>query len=397
MSSERQLFLQHIAQTSDIPLMLEIEKADGIYLYDKSGKKYIDLISGISVSNLGHNNKKIINAIKDQVDKHMHLMVYGEYVQSVQVQLAAKLTGILPEKLNSVYFVNSGTEANEGAVKLAKRVTGKSKIITFENAYHGSSQGSLSLMGNEEFKNAFRPLIPGIKICEYNHLSSVNEIDSETAAVIIEPIQGEAGIRVPSVEFLTSLRKKCNDTGTLLIFDEIQTGFGRTGKMFGFQHFNVIPDIITFAKGLGGGMPLGAFVSDKNIMNQLTYNPVLGHITTFGGHPVSCAASLESLNILLEENFIHDIEKKEMLFRSLLQHNKIKEIRGKGLFLALQLNSFDQVLNVIKKAMLNGLIIDWFLFCNNAIRIAPPLIISENEIEEACKILIEAVDQSYQL
>jgi len=393
MISERQLFIEKLAQTSDIPLMLEIESANGIFLFDKQGKKYIDLISGISVSSLGHNNKRVVSAIKKQLDKHMHLMVYGEFVQSVQVRLADKLTSLLPDRMQSVYYVNSGTEANEGAMKLAKRYTGREKVITFNNAYHGSTHGSLSLMGNEFFKTAFRPLLPGIEICDFNDPETLKNIDCNTAAVFIEPIQGEAGIRIPSIDFIHQLRQKCDREGALLVFDEIQTGFGRTGKMFGFEHFGVVPDIMTFAKAFGGGMPLGAFVSSKKIMDCLSVNPVLGHITTFGGHPVSCSAALEAINIITENNIIENVNEKSKLFKEQLVHPKIKETRGTGLFMAIQLNSFEEVRKVIVYALEHGLITDWFLFCDNALRLAPPLIINENEIKMACGTILEALDQ----
>ncbi len=393
MISERQLFLKHLAQTSEIPLMLEIDSANGIFIYDKSGKKYIDLISGIAVSSLGHNNKRIIESIKLQLDKHMHTMVYGEFIQSIQVQLATALCELLPTKLNSVYLVNSGTEANEGAVKLAKRYTSRPHVVSFKNAYHGSTHGSLSLMGDETFKNSFRPLLPGVQFCNFNDESSLGIIDGNTAAVIVEPIQAEAGIIVPTGNFLTKLRDKCNQTGSLLIFDEIQTGFGRTGKLFGFEHFNVVPDIVTFAKAFGGGMPLGAFVSSKEIMHSLTHQPVLGHITTFGGHPVSCAAAFESLKIITEDDLSGHAKKCEEIFRNILVHPRIKELRGRGLFLAMQLESFDEVRKVILSSLEQGVIADWFLFCRNAIRIAPPLLISEDEIIRSSEILKKALNK----
>ena len=393
MLTNRQLFLNHLAQTSDIPLLLDIDKAEGINIFDKSGKKYIDLISGISVSNLGHNNRKIIDAIKMQLDKHLHLMVYGEYIQETQIQLAKKLTSLLPCPLESVYYVNSGTEANEGALKLAKRFTGKHKIVSFNNAYHGSTHGSLSVMGNEMYKNPFRPLLPGINILQYNDSKALNLIDKETAAVIIEPIQAESGVNVPSKKFINDLKVKCNKTGALLIMDEIQTGFGRTGKMFGFEHFGIIPDILTVAKAFGGGMPLGAFISSKEIMHCLADNPALGHITTFGGHPVCCAAGLESLNILTQDDIINTVNSKANLIIKKLNSKNIKGIRNKGLLMAVQLDNFDQVQSVIKDCLQDGIIIDWFLFCNSAIRIAPPLIITENEINEACKIINRNIDK----
>jgi putrescine aminotransferase len=392
MVSQRQLFLDHVAQTSDMPLMLEIEKAEGIYLLAKDGKKYIDLISGIGVSNIGHRHSEVIEAIKKQIDKYMHLMVYGEFIQSPQVELAKELTKILPPKLNNVYFVNSGSEAIEGAMKLAKRFNGRKEIISFNNAYHGSTQGALSIGGNENLKQAYRPLLPGIRNIKFNSIDDLNKISTNTSAVFIETIQGEAGIRIPDKEFLKALEKKCKETGTLLVADEIQCGFGRTGKFWAFENFDITPDILVCAKGMGGGMPIGAFISSKEIMSVLTNNPVLGHITTFGGHPVSCAASLATLKIINQKNILNEVVEKEQLFKKLLKHRKIKGIRSKGLFMALQLSDFQEVKSVIDKALDKGLLIDWFLFCNDSIRIAPPLIITEEEINEACDIILESLN-----
>jgi len=390
--NERQLFFQHIGQTSHSPMALEIEKAEGIYLYDTTGKSYIDLISGVSVSNIGHRNPKVVEAIKQQLDKYMHLMVYGEYIQSPQVQLAKLLTEQLPENLNSVYLVNSGSEANEGALKLAKRYTRRTEIVSFNKAYHGSTHGALSVMGEENFKNSFRPLLPDVRFLNFNSEPDLEQITSKTACVIIEPIQAEAGIIMPENNFLRKLRNKCNETGALLIFDEIQVGFGRTGSLFCFQQYDVVPDIITFAKGLGGGMPIGAFVSDKKIMDSFKSNPILGHITTFGGHPVSAAAALASLEFILENNIVADVNRKGELFRNkLLKHRKVINIRGAGLFLAVELSNFDQVLSVLNKSIELGLVFDWFIFCDNHFRIAPPLTITDHEIELACNILLKAL------
>ena len=391
MITQRQLFFNHVAQTSEMPMGLEIEKAEGIYLTDIYGKQYMDLISGISVSNVGHRHPKVISAIKNQVDKYMHLMVYGEYVQSPQVQLATLLTSLLPKNLNSAYFVNSGSEAIEGAMKLAKRHTGRTEIVYFNNAYHGSSQGSLSIMGNEEFKNAFRPLLPDTKQIRFNNSADLGEISERTACVVVETIQGEAGAIVPKDDFLKQLSKRCKETGTLLIADEIQSGFGRTGKLFAFEHYGFFPDIICMAKGMGGGMPIGAFVSSNEIMKSLTNNPILGHITTFGGHPVCCAASLAVLSVLLEENLMADVEAKEALFRKLLIHPKIKSINGKGLLLSLELESFEINKAIIDKCIENGVIVDWFLFNSNSMRIAPPLTITEEEIGFACNIILKSI------
>ncbi len=387
----RTLFLNHLAQTSDAPISLEIEKAEGTCLYDTNGNKYIDLISGISVSNTGHRHPEVIAAINKQLDKYLHVMVYGEYILSPQVMLAKFITELLPEKLNSVYFVNSGSEAVEGAVKLAKRFTGKTEIIAFKNAYHGSTQGALSLMGNEEMKNAFRPLLPDIRFSRFNNIEDIESISEKTACVIVEPIQGEAGVRIADKKFLSLLRKKCDAHKCLLIFDEIQTGGGRTGSMFYFEQSGIIPDILLLAKGIGGGMPLGAFIADKKILNTLSHNPVLGHITTFGGHPVSCAAALANLKVIKEEKLFNKALEKEKIFRSLLHSSKIKEIRSKGLLMAVQLDSFRQVSDVITFCKNQGVITDWFLFCDAALRIAPPLIISEDEIAFSCDVINKGI------
>ena len=392
MLSPRQLFLLNTAQTSTSPRLLEIERAEGMYLYDYDGKSYMDLVSGFAVSNTGHRNAKVVQAIKDQADKYLHLTVYGEFIQSPQVKFASKLSSILPDSLNSVYFVNSGAEATEGAMKLAKRFTGRSEIIACKNSYHGSTQGALSVMGNEHYKQAYRPLLPGIRFIEFNNYFDLDFISTDTAAVIVETIQGEAGVRVPDMNYMQRLRKRCNETGTLLILDEIQTGFGRTGTLFAFEHFNIHPDILLLAKGMGGGMPIGAFISSHEIMSVLKENPILGHITTFGGHPVSCAAGLANLEVIIEEELVKDVSLKESLFRKHLQHPEIKEVRGMGLMLCIQLGSFEQVENVSRRCVENGIIIDWFLHCDTAMRIAPPLIITDNEIQKACATIIEALE-----
>ena len=392
MLTNRQLFLNYQAQTSDEPLMLEIEKAEGIYMYAPDGKSYIDLISGVSVSNIGHRHPAVVEAIKKQVDKYMHLMVYGEYIQAPQVKLSEKIVNLLPSSLNSCYFVNSGSEANEGALKLAKRYTGRSKMVAFNKAYHGSTQGVLSVMGEESFKNSFRPLLPGVSFIDFNEEAQLQEINEETAAVIVEPIQGEAGVVLPKNDFLKKLRKRCDDTGALLIFDEIQTGFGRTGKMFAFEHYDAVPDIITFAKGLGGGMPIGAFVANKEIMQSFTSNPVLGHITTFGGHPVSCAAAYASLSVLTNENIVSEVFEKGKMFREELNHPSFKSIHGEGLFLSVAVESYDYLRKLLQESINRGLVFDWFIFDDNHFRIAPPLIISKSEIKKACNILKAAAD-----
>jgi len=374
--------------------MLEIVKAHGIYMYDKENKPYIDLISGVSVSNIGHTHPKVVEAIKGQSEKYMHLMVYGEYIQAPQVEYAQKITSQLPENLDSVYFVNSGSEAIEGALKLAKRYTGRTEIIACKNAYHGSTHGSLSVMGNESFKNSFRPLLPDIKFLKFNNEEDLDLISEKTACVLIEPVQGEAGIQLPVNNYLQKLRKKCNETGTLLIFDEIQTGFGRLGKLFAFMEFDVIPDIMAIAKGMGGGMPIGAFISSKKIMSSFKNNPILGHITTFGGHPVSCAAASANLDVLINEKLIGQVKAKGELFKKYLNHPQIKEIRGIGLFMAIELENFEQIQKVIKSAIKKGLVTDWFLFHDSAFRIAPPLIITEQQIKDACHILNESINES---
>ncbi|UZR93437.1 aspartate aminotransferase family protein [Chondrinema litorale] len=389
MFTERQLFLNHIAQTSDFPLMVEIEKAKGIYMYDKYGKKYMDLISGIGVSNLGHLHPAVVKAVKKQVDKYMHLMVYGEFVETPQVKLAKLLSDLLPQSLNSVYLVNSGTEAVEGALKLAKRFTGRTEIISAFDAYHGATQGSLSICGNEPFKNAFRPLLPDVKHIQFNKAEDLELITEKTAAVIVETIQGEAGIRVPDKDYMKQLRQQCTDKGCLLIFDEIQAGIGRTGNLWGFEHFGVVPDILLLAKGLGGGMPIGAFISDVEIMKVFKNNPILGHITTFGGHPVSAAAAYASLKTVSKSKIYQEAKQKGKLFKKLLKHDKIKEVRGKGLMLAAEFDSFDTLKPIIDKALQNGILTDWFLFCDNSMRIAPPLIIKEKHIRKACGVILD--------
>jgi acetylornithine/N-succinyldiaminopimelate aminotransferase len=392
MQTQRQLFLKHNAQTSETPLLLEFVKAKGIYMYDQAGKKYMDLIAGIGVSNVGHCHPTVVEAVKKQAETYMHLMVYGEFVQSPQVDFAKALASVLPENLNCTYFVNSGAEAVEGAMKLAKRYTNRTELIACKNSYHGSTQGALSLMGNEEFKQAYRPLLPDTKFIEFNHLPDLEKITSKTAAVFIETMQGEAGIRIPDANYIKALREKCTATGTLLVFDEIQCGFGRTGKMFGFEHFDVTPDVLLLAKGIGGGMPIGAFISSSQIMSVFTNNPILGHITTFGGHPVSCAAGLATLETILTEDLITGVEQKGELFKSLLKHPSIVGIRGKGLMLAVEFDSYEINKKIIDGCIEDGIITDWFLHCSNSMRIAPPLIITKDEIEAACTIILKNIN-----
>ncbi len=392
MLTHRQLFLEHLAQTSDFPLALEIEKAEGVFLFDQNGKKYIDLISGIGVSGLGHRQPRVIKAIQNQLEKYTHLMVYGEFIQSPQVLLAKALADTLPDQLQVCYFVNSGSEAVEGAIKLAKRFTGKSEIISCYQSYHGSTHGSLSLGSEEDFKRPFRPLLPGINHIHFGNLNDLETINHRTAAVIVEVVQGEAGIRTANKNYFEKLKARCNEQGALLIFDEIQTGFGRTGKFWAFEHYQVSPDILLCAKGMGGGMPLGAFISSFEIMKVLRSNPILGHITTFGGHPVSAAASLETLKIIREERLFEKAEPKAKLFINLLKHPKIKNIRNLGLMMAVEFESFDILKPIIDKALTLGVLTDWFLHCNNSMRIAPPLIISNDEIHRACDIILKSID-----
>ena len=375
-------------------MMLEIQSASGIYMYEPGGKEFIDLISGVSVSYLGHSHPEIIQAVKDQADKYLHLMVYGEFIQSPQVEYAELLCKNLPENLDCVYFVNSGAEAIEGAMKLAKRFTGRSGIIAFNNAYHGSTQGALSLMGGEYYKANYRPLLPGIRFLNFNNVDELDHITGEIACVVVEPLQAEAGVILPLDPFLRKLREKCSQTGTLLVFDEIQTGFGRLGDLFACHHYNVTPDILVLAKGLGGGMPLGAFISNRKIMSVLTNNPVLGHITTFGGHPLCCSAGMAAFKVLLRDELSGMVKEKENLFRKYLKHPSIIEIRGEGLLLAVELGSSELMHRVINKAMDNGIITDWFVFCETAIRISPALTISEDEIKKACDQILVSIDQA---
>ena len=389
----RNLFLNHVAQTSNAPLMLEIDRADGCWLYDVDGKKYLDLISGIAVSNIGHNNKKVKEAITTQLDKYMHVMVYGEFVESPQVKYAKWLSDHLPENLNSIYFTNSGSEAVEGAIKLAKRSTGRTEVISFKNSYHGSTMGALSAGNTEERKNAFRPLIPDNRIVTYNKFEDIKFITEKTACVLIEPIQAEAGVILPEGNYLSAIRKKCSEVGALLMFDECQTGFGRTGNLFAFQKFNIIPDVLILGKAVGGGMPLGAFISSREIMQVFTENPFLGHITTFGGHPVCCAAGLAAAHELMNFNLIDQVEKKAQLFKEKLIHPKIKSIRNCGLLFAIQFDSSDYNLQLNKKLIEKRLLVDWFLFASDCLRIAPPLIISEEEISDACEIIVGALNE----
>ena len=390
--NKRELFLRHVAQTSPAPLGLEIVKATGSTLRDVTGKKYLDLIAGISVCNVGHRHPKVIKAIKKQLNDYMHLLVYGEMIETPQVQYAKWLTDHLPTSLNSVYFTNSGAEATEGAMKLAKRFTNRTQIIAFNKSYHGSTQGALSIMGDEYWRNAFRPLLPDILHLEYDSFESLAEITTQTACVIAETIQAERGVFAPSAQWMTALQKKCRETGALLILDEIQTGFGRTGTLWGFSPFNIVPDVVLLGKALGGGMPLGAFVADQKIMQVFTENPVLGHITTFGGHPVCCAAGLAAFKVLLKEDILPQVAAKTALFQELLVHPLIKAVRANGLLIAVEFEQFDINKKVIDNCLQQGLLTDWFLFAPGCMRIAPPLTITEKEIKKATKTILRVLD-----
>ena len=387
--TNRQIFLNHIGQTSPDPLALEIVKAVGSRLYDVNGKEYIDLIGGISVCNIGHGNKKVIEAIQKQAEDFMHVMVNGELVLSPQTAYAKRLTDHLPASLNSVFFTASGTEATEGAMKLAKRFTGRTQIAAFKNSYHGSTQGALSIMGDEYWRNAFRPLLPGILHLNFNSFDDLELITIQTACVIAETIQAEAGVKAPDKKWIAALRKKCTDTGTLLVLDEIQCGFGRNGTLWAFEQFGIIPDVLLLGKALGGGMPLGAFIADKKIMDSLTKNPVLGHINTFGGHPVSCAAGNAAMEFLCEENIIEKVFEKEKLFIDNLRHPNLKTIRSHGLMIALEFDNFEENKKLIDRLIDKGVFTDWFLFAPQCLRIVPPLTISKDEIEQACEAIVE--------
>ena len=393
--TERELFFRYLGLPSHQPLGLEIDHAEGIYIYDVSGKKYLDLVSGISVSNLGHRHPAIIHAIEDQLKKYLHLNVYGEFIQSPQVKLAQKLVSVLPHNLDSVFLVNSGSEAIEGAMKLAKRYTGRTEVVAFHNAYHGSTQGALSIVGNEILKNAFRPLIPDIRFLEFNNFGDLENISKKTACVIAETIQAEAGIILPEQGFLESLHAKCKEAGALLIIDDVQMGFGRTGRLFSFEHFDFVPDILVLAKAMGGGMPAGAFIASKEIMDTLASHPELGHITTFGGHPVCCAAALASLEILLSGDLIPQVEKKgAILEKQISSHPMIKNIRRKGLIFGIEINDRGKRNKLTEIMLRNGIIIDWFLFHPCTFRIAPPLTITEEECRSAGDLVIKSLNET---
>ncbi|MBO7561394.1 MAG: aspartate aminotransferase family protein [Bacteroidales bacterium] len=389
----RDLFFRHVGQTSSSPLGLSIVKAEGVFFYSES-RRYLDFISGVCVSNVGHARREVVEAVKQQMENYAHLMVYGEMIESPQVLHARLLTSILPSSLDCVYYVNSGSEANEAAVKLAKRITGRRKIVSCRNAYHGSTQGNLSLMSSEEFKGAFRPLMPMVEHIVFNDVDSLSVIDEHTAAVIIEPVQGEGGVQIPKDGFLASLRKKCDSVGALLIFDEVQTGFGRTGKMFAFEKYGVVPDILTLAKALGGGMPLGAMVTSSERMKCWQTDPPLGHITTFGGHPVCCAAALASLKLLLEKDWVGEVERKsKKIYDALISHPAVKEIRAAGLLIAVDLGDAEKAKKVLYLLLDEGVLTDWFLFQPTSFRIAPPLCITDQEIDLGIEAVRRALDK----
>ena len=392
MVSNRQLFLRHVAQTSESSLQFEIERAEGISFFDTRGKAYIDLVSGVSVSALGHGHPVVVKAVQDQAERYMHTMVYGEFVQSPQVEYASWLAERLPASLDNVYFVNSGSEAIDGAMKLAKRVTGKGEFFAFEKAYHGGTQGAMSILGDKQGKSGYLPLLPGIKHIRFNEEADLGFLHKGVAGVIVEPIQAEAGIIEPVGDFLKQLRIKCDEVGALLILDEVQTGMGRTGKLMAFEYYDIVPDIICLAKSFGGGMPLGAFIASRELMSKLTFDPPLGHITTFGGHPVSCAAGLAAQKVVEEEGLMAHAMKMEQRYRDALKHSMITGIRGRGLFLAVVLDREVQVNRFISRAFENGLIIDQFLFSDNAFRIAPPLIISDQEVDETVQRILATLN-----
>ena len=393
----RKAFLRHVGQTSPAPMMIEVARAEGVFFYTPEGKRYYDLVSGVSVSNVGHANPSVIRAVQEQAGRYMHIMVYGEMVERPQTEYAERIASLLPDPLDSVYFVNSGAEAVEGALKLAKRATHRTEIISMRRAYHGSTHGAMALMGTpegEEWKNAFRPLMPDVKSIEFNSFDDLRQITERTACVIAEPVQGEGGVRIPADGYLQALRKRCDETGTMLIFDEIQTAMGRTGELFAMQKYGVVPDIVCLAKAFGGGMPLGAFVAAHDIMNLLTENPVLGHITTFGGHPVCCAAGLAALEYILDNRLAEKAEQKGVLYEELLKgHPQVTEIRRSGLLLAVELGSSEKMYKMMKMFADEGIMSDWFLFCDTAFRISPPLVITDEEIRDSARIITGCLDR----
>ena len=393
MDSADDIFKDHLAQTTPFPFGIKVDYAKGSYIYDKQGKSYLDLISGIAVSSLGHGQPRIKAAINKQVEKHLHVMVYGEFEQDAQNDLASELLKTLPKELNSFYFVNSGTEANEAALKLAKRATGKVEFIAFTGAYHGSTHGSMSVSSNELKKNSFRPLLPGVRFIDLNQINQLDHITDQTAAVILETIQGDAGVRIPTKEYLQALSKRCKEVGALLILDEIQCGMGRTGKYWAFEHFDIIPDMITSGKALGAGLPIGCLIANRELMNGFSFNPMLGHITTFGGHPLPCASAAEGLRIIRDEKILAGIQQKAAHFKQLLKHKKIVEVRQIGLMMAIELENEEMVKHLVLKGLKEGILLFWFLSTPNAFRLAPPLTISEKEINEGCAIIIQLLNE----
>jgi len=394
MEFSEEIFLHHLAPTNPFPFRIPVEKAEGIYLYSPDGKRYADLISGIGVTNIGHRHPRVVEAIKKQLDKHLHVMVYGEYIQSSSNMLAKKLSSLLPASLDCCYLVNSGTEANEGALKLAKRVTGRTELVSFKKSYHGSTHGSMSVSGNEIKKTAFRPLLPDVRFIEFNNINDLNQVTTSTAGVIMETIQGDAGVRIPSKEFMKKLRSRCTETGAMLILDEIQCGMGRAGSLFAFEQFDIVPDILTIGKAFGGGLPIGAFISSYDRMQELSHDPMLGHITTFGGNPVCCASALATLDVLTEGDLLRDVERKGKLIQSLLVHPRIREIRRAGLMFAIDFDSEERVQRIVNAALSDGVIGFWFLSHPYSFRIAPPLTISDDEIRESCEVILKAIEIS---
>jgi acetylornithine/succinyldiaminopimelate/putrescine aminotransferase len=394
MSEARDIFLEHLGQTSPFPFLIDVDRAEGIYIYDKSGKAYMDMISGVSVNNIGHRHPEVVKALQEQLDKHLHVMVYGEFIQDAENLLAKRLTACLPKQLNCVYPVNSGTEANEAAIKLARRATGRTEIVSFRGSYHGSTFGSLSISGNEIKKVAFRPLLPDVRFINHNVYDELAFITEKTAGVILETIQGDAGVRIPDMEYMHQLRKRCSEVGALLIFDEIQVGMGRTGKMFAFEHYNIVPDVLTLGKALGGGMSIGALVSSTELLKLFTFNPMLGHITTFGGHPMPCAAAAATVKVLSEMD-LEQVERLGAILESrLIENPEVLEIRRKGLFLAIDMESAERVAKVVERCLELGVITFWFLSHPYSFRLAPPLIISEKEMNQAIDLILQAINET---
>ena len=389
----KQEFFKYQAQTTPYAAGFEVEKAEGSYIYGKDGRAYLDFVAGVSANTLGHSHPKVVNAIKEQADKYLHVMVYGEYAQEKPVELCRLLAEATPEPLEVTYLVNSGAEAIDGALKLAKRYTGREEIISMKNSYHGNTHGALSVSGNEFHKREFRPLLPMISFIEFNNEEESSKITEKTACVIAETIQGAAGFLTPSQNYFKNLKKRCEEVGALLILDEIQPGFGRTGKLFSFEHYDMVPDILVMGKGMGGGVPVGAFMSSAEIMKSLQHSPKLGHITTFGGNPLIAAASFATLKEVLESSLMNEVEEKEKLFRELLVHPKIKKVNGRGLMLAVELESPEYTLDVAKRCMEKGLIVFWQLYRNEFMRISPPLTISKEEIKKGCEIILEALNE----